>query len=74
MGVFGAINYNKALVGILIVLCTGLIMGATYLIVNQIVSHSKVINKKITNEELSLAGVEPDIEDIPNDEIAKLFE
>ena len=74
MGVFGAINYNTALVGILIVLCTGLIMGATYLIVNQIVSHSKVINKKITNEELSLAGVEPDIEDIPNDEIAKLFE
>ena len=71
-GVFGAINYNKALVGVLIVLVTALIMGATYLIVNQIISHSKVINKRITNEELELAGVEPDIEDISSDEIDKI--
>lgn len=72
-GVFGEINYNKVLVGVLIVLLTALIMGVTYLIVNQLVSHSKVINKKITNEELNLVGVEPDIEDIPNDEIDKII-
>ena len=35
---------------------------------------SKVVNKKITNEELEEAGIEPDEESISNEEIDKMFE
>ena len=70
LGVFGNIEgCNKFFISVSIVVFTILIISFTYVIIEKIILKSNEINKKITSEELELAGIKPDMESISSCEM-----
>ena len=74
LSVFGsAEDINKIYLAFYIVIITILIMLIAYFVVNQILKHSKKVNKDINNDELETTSIGPGFENIPNEEIDNLF-
>lgn len=75
MGVFAELDGDKkAVIVLLIMIITILILKITDFITDIYVKYSKQVNKRITNDEIEALGIEPDIENISNKEIEKMFE
>ena len=73
-GIFGDIGLNnKFLIAFFIIICTAILMGTTYIIVECFTKHCKIVNQKITSDELLAIGIEPDLENISDDKIQELF-
>lgn len=66
-------NVCRELMAGIIVLVSVFIIAISHLIVCAILKFSKKVNRKLTNQELIALGIEPDIENISNEEIDKLF-
>ena len=72
-GVFGTIaSEYKNIIATAIVAVTALLILLSYLAVYLILKFSKKVNREISNEELISLGIEPDIENIPNEEISRI--
>ena len=64
-GIFGDIGLNnKFLIAFFIIICTAILMGTTYIIVECFTKHCKIVNQKITSDELFAIGIEPDSENM----------
>lgn len=64
---------SKHKAAIFIILTTILILTITNLLISLYVKNSKEVNREITNEDLERLHIRPDIENISNEEINKLF-
>lgn len=74
MGVFGSVNgYCKMITAITIIIATALLILLSHLAVYFILKFSKKVNRELSNEELTALGIEPDIENISNEEIGRFF-
>lgn len=74
LGVWGTIEKeSKSKATIFIILTTILILTISNLLITLYVKKSKKVNREITNEDLERLQIQPDIENISNEEIEKLF-
>ncbi len=74
LGIWGTIEKeSKHKAAIFIILTTILILTITNLLISLYVKNSKEVNREITNEDLERLHIRPDIENISNEEINKLF-
>lgn len=74
MGIFAIIDVeSKVMIAVGVVILTIAFIVLAYLVVRLILKYNKKITCKITNEELEELGIEPDIENISNDEIEKMW-
>ena len=74
-GIFSNIEDDlKLILALIIIAMTVVIMILSYVTVNLVVKYKKSVNCEITNEELNELGIEPDIENTSNEEIAKWFD
>lgn len=64
---------SKIIIAIAIIGLTAIIIGASYFIVEQVLKHSKKVNKKLTKEELVEYNLQATMISISNEEIDKLF-
>ena len=72
-GVFGTIaSEYRNIIATAIVAATALLILLSYLVVYLILKFSKKVNREISNEELISLGIEPDIENISNEEINRI--
>ena len=72
-GVFSTIaSEYKNIIAMAIVAATALLILLSYLVVYLILKFSKRVNQEISNEELISLGIEPDIENISNEEISRI--
>lgn len=75
MGVFGVLNNDYLmLIALAIVVLTILLVALSHLAVFLILKFSKKVNRELSNEELSYLGIEPDIENISNEDIQRIFD
>ena len=74
LGIWGTIEKeSKSKATIFIILTTILILTISNLLITLYVKKSKKVNREITNEDLERLQIQPDIENISNEEIEKLF-
>ena len=75
LGVFGALNdsANRWLIAIGIIITTTILIYISRLLVRLILTYNKNITRSITNDELSVLGIEPAMENISDMEIDELF-
>ena len=73
VGVFGSINSDcKTIVAVVIIVLTIVLMALSHLAVGLILKFNKDVNRELSNEELIFLGIEPDMENISNEEIRKI--
>ena len=74
LGVFKSPDSDcRMWLALIIIFVSIFIIATSYLVVNAITKFSKKVNRKLPNQELLALGIEPDIENISNEEIDKLF-
>lgn len=74
LGIWGTIEKeSKSKATIFIILTTIVILTISNLLITLYVKKSKKVNREITNEDLERLQIQPDIENISNEEIEKLF-
>lgn len=74
LGVWGTVEKESKLMATLfIVLITFLILAVSNILIALFVKKSKKVNKEITNEDLERLHIEPDMENISNEEIENMF-
>lgn len=64
---------SKIIIAIAIIGLTAIIIGASYFIIEQVLKHSKKVNKKLTKKELEEYDLEATMEEISNEEVDQLF-
>lgn len=73
IGIFATINEElKVILAVGVLILTSVFIALAYIIAGLIIKYNKKINCKISNKELDELGIEPDIENISNDEIERI--